>query len=156
MGLSIEDETVYTLHYADDQVVIDQDKEDLEYMARKLMEEYKKWGLEVNLQKTQYLCIGGEHTVDDLDLEDGKIKKCDQCIYLGVKLTRTGRTDEAIKDRITKGNRVIGALNLVLWQKNIRPETKKRIYDTILKPVIVYGLEVWQLSQKPKGNLLAV
>ncbi|XP_072383859.1 uncharacterized protein [Diabrotica undecimpunctata] len=115
MGLSIGDETLYTLHYADDQVVIAQDKEDLEYMARKLMEENKKLGLEVNLQKTQYLCIGGENTADDLDLEDGKIKKCDKCLYLGVKLTKTGRTDEAIKDRITKGKRVIGALNSVLW-----------------------------------------
>ncbi|XP_072401642.1 uncharacterized protein [Diabrotica undecimpunctata] len=95
-----------------------------------------------------------KNTADDFDLEDGKIKKCDQCIYLGVKLTKTGRTDEAIKDRITKGKRDIGALNSVLWQKNIRPETKKRIYNAILKSVIVYGSEVWQLSQKLKGNLL--
>ncbi|XP_072375573.1 uncharacterized protein [Diabrotica undecimpunctata] len=140
MGRSLGDETLYTLHYADDQIVISQDKENLKYMARKLMEEYKKWGLEVNLQKTQYLCIGGENTADDL--EDEKIKKCDQSIYLGVKLTKTGRTNKAIKDRITKGKRVIGALNSVLWQKNIRPETKKRIYNTIFKPVIVYGSEV--------------
>ncbi|XP_072379150.1 uncharacterized protein [Diabrotica undecimpunctata] len=100
--------------------------------------------------------IRGEHTADDLDLEDGKIKKCGQCIYLGVKLTKTGRTDEAIKDRITKGKRVIGALNSVLWQYyGRRLETEKRMYNTILKPVIVYGSEVWPLSQKLKGDLLA-
>ncbi|XP_072378004.1 uncharacterized protein [Diabrotica undecimpunctata] len=120
MGLSIGDETLYTLHYADDQVVIAQDKEDLEYMARKLMEEYKKCSLEVNLQKTQYLCIGGENTADHLDLEEGKIKKCDQCIYLGVKLTKTGRTDEAIKHRITKGKRPYMAQKYSSYHKHLK------------------------------------
>ena len=27
-------------------------------MARKLMEEYEKWGLAVNLEKTKYICMG--------------------------------------------------------------------------------------------------
>ena len=156
MGLTIGDTTLYTLHYADDQVVIARDKEDLEYMGKKLLEEYKKWGLEVNLNKTQYLCIGGGKHSEDLDLEVGKIKKYDQCIYLGMKLTETGRSDEAVKDRITKGKQVVGTLNSVLWEKNIRPETKKKIYNTILKPVVIYGSEVWQLTQKIKNNLLAV
>lgn len=38
-------------------------------MFRKLIEEYRKWGLEVNLSKTQYFCIRGEAPLDDLDLE---------------------------------------------------------------------------------------
>lgn len=41
-GFNIGDTTVYTLHYANDQVVIAQNKEDLEYIARKLVEEYKR------------------------------------------------------------------------------------------------------------------
>jgi len=45
----------WTLHPTDDQIVIIQDKEDLEYMNRKLMKEYRKWGLEMNINKTQYL-----------------------------------------------------------------------------------------------------
>jgi len=32
-----DDRTLYTLHFADDQVVIAQNKEDLEYMTRKLL-----------------------------------------------------------------------------------------------------------------------
>jgi len=30
----------------------------MEYMARKLKEEYKKWGLTINLEKTKYVCTG--------------------------------------------------------------------------------------------------
>jgi len=38
MGIQISDDrTLYTLHFANDQVVIAQDKEDLEHMTRKLL-----------------------------------------------------------------------------------------------------------------------
>lgn len=36
------DTSLCTLHYADDQIIIGQDKEDLEYMGKKLLEEYQK------------------------------------------------------------------------------------------------------------------
>ena len=29
-------------------------------MARKLKEEYEKWGLTINLEKTKYICVGEE------------------------------------------------------------------------------------------------
>lgn len=49
MGLPISDDRTlyYTLHFADDQVVITQDIEDFEFMTRKLIKEYNDWGLEV-------------------------------------------------------------------------------------------------------------
>ena len=31
------------------------DRDDMEYMVRKLEEEYKKWGLAINLEKTKYV-----------------------------------------------------------------------------------------------------
>jgi hypothetical protein len=33
-------------------------KEDLEYMCRKLQEEYSKWGLTMNIAKTKYMSSG--------------------------------------------------------------------------------------------------
>jgi len=50
------------LQFADDQVVLAGDKEDLEYMTRKLKETSEKWGLDMNLIKTKYLCIGETHS----------------------------------------------------------------------------------------------
>jgi len=58
MGIPLENTTLYTLQFADDQVVLAGDKEDLEYMTRKLKEIYEKWGLDMNLNKTKYLCFG--------------------------------------------------------------------------------------------------
>ena len=54
MGIPLEN---ITLQFADDQVVLAGDKEDLEYMTRKLKEMYEKWGLDLNLNKTKYLYL---------------------------------------------------------------------------------------------------
>jgi hypothetical protein len=53
MGLLInQDYNLYNLLFADDQVIIAQETEDAEYMLRKLVEEYMKWGLQINFGKT--------------------------------------------------------------------------------------------------------
>jgi hypothetical protein len=56
MGLPIiQDYHLCNLLFADDQVIIAPDTEDAEYMLRKLVEEYRKWGLQINFGKTEYL-----------------------------------------------------------------------------------------------------
>ena len=49
----------YSLNFADDQVLLAQNHDNKEYMARKLKEEYEKWGLAINLEKTKYVCMYG-------------------------------------------------------------------------------------------------
>ena len=45
MGIPLQNTHVYTLNFADDQVLIAHDHGDMEFMARKLKDEYEKWGL---------------------------------------------------------------------------------------------------------------
>ena len=71
IGKQINNNTIYTLSFADDQLVVAQDYEDLEYMSRKLIAQYKNWGMDINKEKTKYMCIGGQP--QDLILEDGEI-----------------------------------------------------------------------------------
>jgi hypothetical protein len=53
MGIPIQNTYVYSLNFADDQVSLEQDHDDMEYMARKLKEECEQWGLTINLEKNQ-------------------------------------------------------------------------------------------------------
>ena len=68
MGVPLENITLYTLQFADDQVVLARDKEYLEYMTSKLKETYEKWGLDMNLNKTKYLCIGGRGDTQQFEI----------------------------------------------------------------------------------------
>jgi hypothetical protein len=49
MCILIQNSYVYSLNFADDQVLLAQDHDDMEYMARKLKEENEKWGIAINL-----------------------------------------------------------------------------------------------------------
>jgi hypothetical protein len=49
----IQDTTTYSLLFADVQLLIAEDYEDLEYMTRKLIDEYELWGLKLNVKKTK-------------------------------------------------------------------------------------------------------
>jgi len=57
MGIPVQNTHVYSLSFADDQVLIAQDHDDMEFMARKLKEEYEKWGLTINSEKTKYIYV---------------------------------------------------------------------------------------------------
>jgi len=50
MGLEIQD-TICTILLADEQLLIAQDYEDLEYMTKKLIDKYELWGLKLNIKK---------------------------------------------------------------------------------------------------------
>jgi len=58
MGLEIQDTKIYSMLFADDQLLIAQDYEDLKYMTRKLIDEYELWGLSLNVKETKYMAIG--------------------------------------------------------------------------------------------------
>ena len=45
MGFEFQDMTIYSMLFADDQLLIAEDYEDLQYMTRKLIDEYELWGL---------------------------------------------------------------------------------------------------------------
>jgi hypothetical protein len=94
-------------------VVIAREKEDAEYLCRKLMEEYQNLGLTLNMDKTKYLCVGGPS--EDLQLDEGiKVQACEEC----VKIDESRRWKREISSRIAKGRRVVGALNSILWGQN--------------------------------------
>ena len=57
MGIPIQNTYVYSLNFADDQVLLAQDHDDMEYMPRKLQEEYEKWGLAINLEKKTIMYV---------------------------------------------------------------------------------------------------
>jgi hypothetical protein len=53
VGIPIQDTDLFSLNYADDQIVLSQDAFDPEYMMRKLKKSYSRSGLHVNFNKTE-------------------------------------------------------------------------------------------------------
>lgn len=155
MGVPIRDDHLYTLSFADDQVVIAQDEEDLSYMVRKLEEEYKKNGLEMNLNKTEYLTTSSDALVN-LEIEDGRqLKGTDKFKYLGFIISREGTTEEEIKCRVGQSRNTIKQLNQVLWDRQITKSNKMRIYNAIVRSIMTYGAEIWVLNKRNRSKIRA-
>jgi hypothetical protein len=92
VGYNVDNTTIYTytLQFADDQVVIAQSKDDLEYMCRKIQEEYLKWGLNMNIDKTKYMSLGPD--TYDLEMDNGDIiTDCTEFRFLGTIFTKDER-----------------------------------------------------------------
>lgn len=153
MGVSIGDDKLFTLHFADDQVIFAEDEDDICYMVRKLDDAYHDWGLTINTEKTEYLVAGANDR--DLVLDRGTIGSTNSYKYLGVNITKDGSSENEIKRRIGQGKVITKQLNSVLWSRQIRPEIKIRIYKTLVESIMTYGAEVWELSEQLKRRLLA-
>ena len=154
MGIETEDEILFTLLFADDQIVVAADEEDLSYMVRKLEEEYATWGLKINYGKTEYLVIGGLQ--EDLQLEGESIRCVEQCKYLGSIFTKEGNCEADIRHRVTQGKKAIRCLNSFFWSPKIQKDTKKRVYNAVVKPITLYGSESWTLSREKQDKLRAL
>ena len=100
-------------------------------MTRKLKETYERWGLDMNLNKTKYLCIGQTHSNLKLD-KDSEIESCQEYKYLGVIFDTSGTDDKEIGSRVIQARKCIACLNGILWSEDIRKERKLNIYNALI------------------------
>jgi hypothetical protein len=117
MGLPVENEEIYYHHHCmDDQSIIAQEKDDAEYMTKKLVEEYQKWDLNINILKTKYLSVGSD--IQNIKLEhDIEIKGSRSCRYLWPNFTSYGVCNKEVFNRIEQARKTMGAVNSLLWSK---------------------------------------
>lgn len=156
MGIDIGDIHLYTLQFADDQVIVANDRDDLEYMARKLQQEYEIWGLELNTHKTKYLPIGSTQQTN-IKLENNEeVEVCTEYSYLGVIFDSSGSDTNEIRKRITQAKKAIGSLNSVFWSREIGKGRKYNIYNSMIKSNLLYGAETWRITEENKRRLETV
>ncbi|XP_030751610.1 uncharacterized protein LOC115879104 [Sitophilus oryzae] len=130
MGIPVGKDTLYTLLFGDDQVLIAGDRDDSSYTFRKLHEEYSKWGLTINTKKTEYMVVGDDER-EDLDVGIGTIKNVCTFKYLGVTFTTNGKSTQDIANKVGQGKRVI-------------------------ESITTYGAETWELNKLEKNKLLSL
>lgn len=154
MGIEINDACLYTLLFADDQILIANDEDDVTYMLRKLIDEYTKWGLRINFNKTQYLCIGEQPR--NIRVDSGIVRHCTEYKYLGSIISQERGSQYDIENRIKQGKMVIRQLNGLLWSPKITKGVKRNLYRAIVEPIATYGAECWQITKKFKNKLQAL
>ena len=78
---------------------------------------------------------------DPLRLHQKNIKEVDKFVYLGSVVSKDGGTDEDIKCRINKARHAFNTLRPIWRSTALSLRNKIRIFNTIVKSVLLYGSE---------------
>lgn len=73
--------------------------------------------------------------------------------YFGSVLTNKSLTTTGINAKIASGNKTTAALHKLLIYKALPRKEKMRIYNTIIKPVVIYSCEAWWINLADQKRL---
>ena len=104
MGIKIGDKHLIHLLFADDQVIMTQNKEDLKHVIEEALKACKRWGLKINFKKTERMTTGIE---ENFFIDGLKIKMVQAFQYLSSILEQDGSSAMEIEKRISDTRKII-------------------------------------------------
>jgi hypothetical protein len=126
-------------------------------MLDKVVEEGNKMGMAINCKKTECLVVSKRKSPRcELRIGEVIIKQVDKFSYLGSLITEDGEWDVEIKRRIGMAKNTFYKLEKVLRNRKMLMSTKKRVLDSYVMSVLLYGSECWTISPTMKKRLEAV
>ena len=133
--------TISCLLFADDLLVFSESKEGFQHALNKLHDYCNKWHLSVNIDKTQYMCIGCTEPSVIL-YNNSEIKRVTSYKYLGLNFMENGKMADTKREAFKKTLKVYFKLVKSLQPKP-RSSTLIHLFDHLVKPVMNYGCEIW-------------
>ena len=154
IGLNNEE----TLMYADDVAVIANTVTEVQDVATRWWQGMAQNGMKINTAKgkTEVVLISrNRHQPVEVYMGENKLNQADNYIHLGVNVGEKNLQEIEINNRIAKYNQNVGMMYPLLKDKNIPRECKITVFQSILKPILLYGAEVWSLTAKTESKLQA-
>jgi hypothetical protein len=143
-----------TVLFADDQVVIAENEDELQRGMHELEKSVKKHNMKISCAKTKTLAFKGKDPVRSKVVIANKIiEQVNTFRYLGVDISYTREVD--VGNKLHKFIKVTGAINRTLPANKVRKETRTRVYNTLAVPTLIYGCEVWALKKTDKRRITA-
>ena len=135
---------VYDLEYADDTLLLSVTPPQLEEFLRIVQVEASLYGMELNLDKTEFL-EGSEATPPIYFVDGTRVKETDKAKYLGSQVSWTKPTKTAIDARKALAHSSYMKLQ-PLWRSKLNWKTKVRIFHASVVPSLTYGLDTLTLE----------
>ena len=136
---------VQILMYADDVVLLSNDRSVLNSFIQWLSEEFTRYGLKINTQKSKIMAVWPEADNTDTHLDtssvhqiDGGFEEVEQYQYLSSILRNNCSIDEEIDTRICKASIALRSIGRLIWyQKKLKRKTKMRLFKFITMPILL-------------------
>ena len=133
------------LLYADDLVILSTSKEGLQKSLDKLNQYCTKWKLEINVTKSKSLIFSkqGKDTNDLFTIGDQALDQVKSYPYLGIEFSSSGSFKLAQQKLTNKAMKALFKLKQLLYDSNLKPDTSLKLFDQLIKPICLYGAEIW-------------
>jgi hypothetical protein len=128
--------------YADDIILLFSTAEGLQ---SKLYSYCNDWCLTVNPTKTKILVFNkaGRHLRHKFKYKACELECVQHCKYLGVYFSASGTFSYAQDELYKKSLKAYFKLQKDFLSLNPKPKTSIHIFDHTIKPIVLYGCEIW-------------
>ena len=135
------------LDFADDLALLSHSHQQMQEKTELLNTVSTQPGLNIN-EARQRLWKPTQRTTTPLHWMESHWKRQTQFTYIGSTINKNGGTEEDVKARIQKARVAFIMLRTIWKAKQIKTNTKLRIFNWNVKAVLLYGSETWQSTQK--------
>ncbi|KAK3525907.1 hypothetical protein QTP70_010961 [Hemibagrus guttatus] len=133
----VRQESPWTMMFADDIVICSESREQVEQNLERWRFTLKRRGMKVSRSKTEYMCVNEKDGSGTVRLQGEEVKKVQEFKYLRVQAGWNG------------WRKVLG----VLCDRKISARIKGKVYRTVVRPAMLYGLETVSLRKRQESEL---
>ncbi|KAK3548354.1 hypothetical protein QTP70_010715 [Hemibagrus guttatus] len=120
------------------------------FAQRILMEKYR---VVVSRSKTEYMCVNEREGSGTVRLQGEEVKKVQEFKYLGSTVQSNGECGKEVKKRVQAGWNGWKKVSVVLCDRKISVRIKGKVYRTVVRPAMLYGLETVSLKKRQESEL---
>ena len=147
-GIKVGNSNLGILLYADDVVLIADDRDRLQEMLDVVDGYGKEFSLSFNRNKCGVLVMNETgNNIEQFRLGNLGISNVEQYNYLGVTFTKLG-IGQAIKERISRANQWWGRLGSIVSFRSNKYEVVRGIWKSVAVPGLLYGMDTVRWSQE--------
>ncbi|KAK3556079.1 hypothetical protein QTP70_004372 [Hemibagrus guttatus] len=149
----VRQESPWTMMFADDIVICSESREQVEENLERWRFALERRGMKVSRSKTEYMCVNEREGSGTVRLQGEEVKKVQEFKYLGSTVQSNGECGKEVKKRVQAGwngwRKVLG----VLCERKISARIKGKVYRTVVRPAMLYGLETVSLRKRQESEL---
>jgi len=149
----IRQESPWTMMFADDIVICGDSKDQVEESLERWRYALERRGMKVSRTKTEYLCVNEREEGDTVRMQGVGLNKVTDFKYLGSTVQNDGKCEKEVKRRVQAGWNGWRSVTGVICDRHVPAEMKGRIYKTVVRPALMYGLETVALTKKQEAEL---
>ena len=103
--------------------------------------------MKVSRSKTEYLCINGRNDKETVKMENTKVPRIKEFKYLRSTVQESGSCEREVK-RVQAGWNGWRRVSGVICDRRLPAKVKGKVYSSVVKPAMVYGLEMVAVTKK--------